>query len=298
MTQVPPYKSRTAYITPQTSFNVPSDEAEIDGFGSQMLTHEHVREEMQTTRAPAKWLHELRQMPPTPASIARCNSSEEIANSSCNHLDLQADIELAASSSLVKEALSGSPTYLPKGRIKPEELKFCRRGRHRRVKHASMVSTCPNQPDHVLRNPLHAAPGSNSPEPWPVPFPLADRGIYPYLPPAKQFDQMVRFTSATEDHIDKWNLHSGVYPVSLLRQVLSAQECVHMGLYSQLEHMHKLLGELEEMVKPTPHRERARRGKVGRKNRKATQQILEKIKFMRSITKQHQVCYYESRIPT
>jgi enoyl-CoA hydratase/carnithine racemase len=109
---------------------------------------------------------------------------------------------------------------------------------------------------------------------------------------------MVKFTSATEEHIDKWNLHDGTYPVALLRQVLSAQECVHMGLFAQLEHMDKLLSEMEELVEPIPVKEPARLGKVGEKYRRTSPEMLERVRFMRSITKQHQVRYYESRIPT
>lgn len=109
---------------------------------------------------------------------------------------------------------------------------------------------------------------------------------------------MVKFTSATEEHIDKWDLHHATYPVPLLRQVLSAQECVHMGLYSQLEHMDKMLQELEKSMKPMAAKERAKRGKVGDKYRRVSPRMLAMIKFMRSVTKQEQVCFYESRIPT
>jgi len=150
-----------------------------------------------------------------------------------------------------------------------------------------------NRTDRDVRDPVLAALGSSAPEPWPVPFPLADAGlIYPCLPPAEQFDQMVRYTSSTEEHIDKWDLHDGTYPVSFLCQVLSAQECVHMGLYSQLEHMDRLLKVLEGKMKPVPAKERAEKGKVGEKHRRITPQML------RSITKQQQIYFYESRIPT
>jgi hypothetical protein len=109
--------------------------------------------------------------------------------------------------------------------------------------------------------------------------------MYPYLPPTKQFEQMVKFTSATEDHIDRWNLHDGTYRVPLLRQVLSAQECVHKGLYAQLEHMYKMLEELEKMMKPIPAKERAKKGKVGEKYRRVSPQLLKRVQLMKSITK-------------
>jgi hypothetical protein len=127
---------------------------------------------------------------------------------------------------------------------------------------------------------------------------MADRGIYPNLPPATQFEQMVKLTSATEDHIDSWNLPDGTYPVPLLRQVLSAQECVHMGLYAQLEHVYKMLKELEKMMKPIPSKERAKKGKVGEKYRRVSPQMQNRVQFMESVTKQQQICCYESRIPT
>jgi hypothetical protein len=151
------------------------------------------------------------------------------------------------------------------------------------------------------RNTTDTAPAPSflySPEPWPVPSPLADKDIYPYLPPAQQFDQMVKFTSATEEHIEKWELHDSAYLVPVLREVLSAQECVHMGFFAQLEHMNRLLGELEQMMKPIPVKERTRRSQMGEQNKRITRKMLQKIKFMQSMTKQHQVCFCESRIPT
>jgi hypothetical protein len=60
-----------------------------------------------------------------------------------------------------------------------------------------------------------------------------------------------------------------------------------MGFYVQLEYMDKLLEEVEKMMKPVPAKERAKRGKVGKKFRRITPQMLEQ-----------QICYYESRIPT
>ena len=289
-TQIPPRKSRTAYLTPQTSFTAPSNETDIDGFDIQALVG--------APQTPAGGLKKSHQMPPTPMSIKKRGSSREIGPGSAKKLTVRVKHELDATSILDAEVLPASPTHRLNKIIKCEGPKVPRRRMrgHKKRKHSPQTDS--DRSVCASSNSFLTAPRSPTPEPWPIPFPRADRGIYPYLPPAKQFDQMVKFTSATEEHIDKWDLHGGTYPVPLLRQVLSAQECVHMGLYSQLEHMDKLLGELEQMMKPVPAKERARSGKVGDKYKRITPPMLEKIKFMRSITKQHQVCFYESRIPT
>jgi hypothetical protein len=279
-----------AYITPQTSFTVPSEETEIDGFDIMTFAN--------APQTPAAKLNEAQQMPPTPMSITKRDLTSGNFKTSFKISASRTDDALNNSSTLETEEPPSSPTRQSKEHGAPGSTQISRRRRRRlrkrsRTLQSPLKESCSEVPD--VRP---AAIPTSTPEPWPVPFPLADRGIYPYLPPAKQFDQMVRFTSATEEHIEKWNLHDRTYPVPLLRQVLSGQECVHMGLFAQLQHMDKTLEELDKMMQPKSAKERAKRGKVGDKYKRVTPQMLEKIRFMRSITNQHQVCFYESRIPT
>lgn len=283
-TQIPPQKPRTAYITPQTSFLVPPNEAETDGFDIEVLT--------QALHTPTEQLNKLGRTPPTPMSIKKHDSSREKGD---NSLNMQCD----DTSTLKSEEILQSPIQQTRKVAQLEGAKIPCRRRRRPKKHKRNLLPSSEPSDQNISDAESAVPfPSTNPEPWPVPFPLADIGIYPYLPPAKQFDQMVKFTSATENHIDKWDLHNSTYPVPLLRQVLSAQERVHMGFWSQLEYMDKLLGDLEELMKPISAKERARRGKSAEKYKRITPQMLAMIKFMRSITKQQQICFYQSRIPT
>ena len=290
-TQLPQFKPRNAYITPETSFTVPSDETEVDGFDLQALED--------GPQTPARALNESQRMPPTPMSITKGSSCYEKGHTPVNNSTVRTTDKLQEASTVVSQPRQASPSRpVTQTKVKSEEGSVPRRRRRRPKKRNRAQKPCSQTLQSNAKDTAPATHPSSAPEPWPLPFPLADKGIYPYLPPAKQFDQMVKFTSATEEHIDKWDLHNGTYPIPLLRQVLSAQECVHMGLYAQLEHMDKMLGELEKAMKPEPGRERARRGRRGEKYQKITPRMLEKIRFMRSITRQHQVCYYESRIPT
>jgi hypothetical protein len=288
-TQAPPREARNAYITPQTSFSVPSNDTETDGFDVKLLAA--------CARKPTEKWKESQQMPPTPKSITKSYPNTKKYYTADRSPCIPAANEVSVTSSLKLKSPLPSPIRVSDKVIKSEEAKVPRRRRKSPNKRRRTAE--PKLEDLGRRTGLTVAKQScNVPEPWPVPFPQSDRGIHPYLPPAIQFDQMVKFTSATEEHIDKWDLHNATYPVPLLRQVLSAQECVHMGLYAQLEHMDKMLAEMEKMMKPIPAKERAVRGKVGEKYPRTSPQMLERIKFMRSITKQHQVFCYESRIPT
>ncbi|KAF7512949.1 hypothetical protein GJ744_012052 [Endocarpon pusillum] len=229
-TQPPQSKPRNAYITPETSFTVPSDETEVDGFDPQVL--------VDAPQTPARALNEPQRMPPTPLSITKGSSCYEKGHSLANNSTVRANDKLKGAFAVVSQTLQASPSRPAiQTTVKAEEGSVPRRKR-RRPKTRSRAQQ--PRPQTVQRNAKDTAPAtdaSSAPEPWPLPFPLADKGIYPYLPPAKQFDQMVKFTSAIEEHIDKWNLHDDTYPIPLLRQVLSAQEWVHMGLYAQLEYM-------------------------------------------------------------
>lgn len=288
-TQIPPRRPRSPYITPETSFNVPSGEPEIDGFDIQTLAG--------APQTPARWVSELQQMPPTPISIKKQSLSSRNENGVYGSPNERPRNEKSALESEVLSASSISSSKHADGALDVHVRRRRRRRRSRWQGHTTQTS--PTRLKRDTPNPPPAAPlHSSTPEPWPTPFPQADKGIYPYLPPSTQFEQMVKFTSATEEHIDKWNLHHATYPVPLLRQVLNGQECVHMGLYSQLEHMDKLLEELEKMMRPVSAKERARKGKAGReKYRRVAPQMLERIRFMREMTRQKQVCFYESRLP-
>ncbi|ERF73548.1 hypothetical protein EPUS_08755 [Endocarpon pusillum Z07020] len=292
-TQFPQSRPRNAYITPETSFTVPSDETEVDGFDLQVLV------DVPVPQTPARALNESQRMPPTPMSVTKGSSCYEKVHSLVTNSTVRASDKLKDASTVVSQTLQASPSRpVTKTTVKSEEASVPRRRRRRPKKRSRAQQPCSQTLQSNAKDTAPATHPSSTPEPWPLPFPLADKGIYPYLPPAKQFDQMVKFTSATEEHIDKWNIHEDTYPIPLLRQVLSVQECVHMGLYVQLEYMDKMLGELEKSMKPETAKERARKGKRGDKYQKITPRMLEKIRFMRSITRQHQVCYYESRIPT
>ncbi len=284
-------KPRNAYITPETSFTVPSDETEADGFDLQALM---------APQTPASGSDESQRMPPTPLSVAKVSSSHMRDHVFVNNSAVRANEKLAEFPPAVLLAIQPSPCHRANSTtVKCEEEGSVPRRRRRSRKRSSRAQQpCSPSLEDRAKDTTPATHASSAPEPWPLPFPLADRGIYPYLAPAKQFDQMVKFTSATEEHIDKWNLHDDMYPIPLLRQVLSAQECVHMGLYAQLEHMDKMLAELEKSMKPETATERAKKGRRGDRYKKITPRMLEQIRFMRSITREHQVCYYESRIPT
>jgi hypothetical protein len=288
-TQVPPREPRNAYITPQTSFSLPSGDAERVGFDFQLLP-------ASPRRPSVKW-KETQQMPPTPKSITKSYSHSKKEYTSARSPCLRAGSKGGVASALKLKSPLNSPVRRSDNAAKSEEIIVPRRRKRRQNK--------PYRAPEAKSEDLGRGTGlkftkqsCSVPEPWPLPFPQSDRGIHPYLPPAIQFEQMVKFTSATEEHIDKWNLHDSTYPVPLLRQVLSAQECVHMGFYAQLENLDKMLAEMEKMMKPIPAKERALRGNRGERYRRTSPQMLERIKFMRSITKQHQVFYYESRIPT
>jgi hypothetical protein len=289
-TQIPICNSRAAYITPATSFTIPSNDSELDGFDVRVLVG--------MPQTPVRVSNESLQMPPTPLSVPKREMNIKTNAASRDGLGVQADKAIEGISTLGFGAVPASSLQDSKKANMAKNVQVHGRKRKRPRKRGRTIQPSPTQIKQEAIDPIPAPHLSSTPELWPVPFPQADKGIYPDLPPAQQFEQMVTFTSATEEHIDKWDLHTGTYPVPLLREVLSAQECIHMGFYSQLEQLDKQLREFEEMMRPISAKERSKMVEWGERYKTVTPQMWEKVKRMRSITKQRPVCFYESRIPT
>jgi hypothetical protein len=286
-TQFPLHKPRAPYITPATSFNVPCDEAEVDGFDIRIL--------QDAPYTPARLGHGVQGLPPTPMSIEKCQISRDGYSTSAE--STIAGNQSYSEGKSVRD--SDQPTTPPLCACQAEtqlgHANPYRRRRRRPKKRARIAQSSTASPTPKLSNPILEPPHLTVPEPWPLPFPQSDRGIYPYLPPAKQFEQMVKFTSSTEEHIDKWDLHESTYPVPLLRQVLSATECVNMGFHAQLEFMFHLTEKLEVEMKPM---KKKNRGRGKEKYKRITSEMVQQVRFMKEVMLQQQVCYYESRIPT
>jgi hypothetical protein len=166
-TEIPPRRSRSAYLTPQTSFTALADETEIDGFDHQTLAL--------APRTPGRIVNQLQQMPPTPDSITKRDSSSGKEHTRSNSSKGQVDSELGESSSLESDGRLASPFHQSESIVRAGEGGIHPRRRRRRPKNRSRnLPPSSNNSPRTTTDPAPAPSLLSFQEPWAVPFPLAD----------------------------------------------------------------------------------------------------------------------------